>query len=213
MALRILIVDDNRDAADSLATLVELWGHEPQVAYDGHAGLAAACEQHPDCLILDINMPRMDGYTLARLVRQRGPAGAKLVALSANSDPAHVRRAAEAGFDYRLTKPADLNALERMLKMIETIVRLAEKTEELAEKNVAIAERTEQLADRNATLAGETKQLLEEVKDELKGIKEDVKEVKGDVQHIKDEIREVKERAEQDGEEGEGWKGGRAGEQ
>ena len=178
-----------------------------RVACDGHAGLVAACEQHPDCLILDINMPRIDGYTLARLVRQRGPAGAKLVALSANSDPAHVRRTEEAGFDYRLTKPADLNELERMPKMIENVVRLAEKTEVLAERYVAIAERTEQLADRNTTPSGETKQLLEEVKEELKGIKEEVKQVKGDVQDIKDEIREVKERVEQDAEEGEGWKG------
>lgn len=207
VALRILIVDDNRDAADSLATLVGLWGHVPRVAYDGHAGLAAACEEHPDCLILDINMPRMDGYTLARLVRQRGPAGAKLVALSANADPAHGRRAEEAGFDYRLTKPADLNELERMLKMVEHVVRLAEQTEELAGKNVAIAERTERLADRNTTLAGETKQLLEEVKDELKGIKEDVKEIKDELKEVKDEVRDVKERVDQAGEEGEGWKG------
>lgn len=211
--MRILIVDDNRDAADSLATLVELWGHAPRVAYDGHDGLAAACEQYPDCLILDINMPRIDGYTLARLVRQRGLERVKLVALSANSDAAHVRRVEEAGFDYRLTKPADLNELERMLKMVESILRLAEKTEQLAKKNVAITERTEQLADRNAALAGETKQLLEEVKEELKEIKEDVKEVKGDVQNIKDEIREVKEKVEKDGERGESWKDGRLGDQ
>lgn len=191
MPLQILIVDDNRDNADSLAYLFELWGHRSFVAYDGASGLEAACEKRPDCLILDINMPKIDGYTLARLVRERGLTEAKLVALSAYSDISHVRRVEEAGFDYRLTKPAAPDELKGILTMIESILRIAEKTEELAKKNVAVAERTEELAQKNAALAGQTKELLEEVKTELK-------EVKAEVQEIREDIREVKENAEKD---------------
>lgn len=180
--MRILIVDDNRDAADTLATLVELWGHTPSVAYDGEEGLRAALKTLPHCLILDINMPKMDGYTLAQQVRREtGLAGAKLLALSANADPGHARRAEESGFNYRLTKPADLVELERLLKMIDHIVKLAEQTEQLAQRNVAIAERTEALAERAEANAGETNELLKEVKEELKEIKEELREVKDKV--------------------------------
>src|SRR3954452_8917386 len=96
--LRILIVEDHRDAADTLAILLNLWGHEVRVAYDGHAGLQAAREWVPDCLISDISMPGMDGYELARQVRQDEAIGStKLIALSAFSDAEHARKVLEAG--------------------------------------------------------------------------------------------------------------------
>lgn len=199
MALRILIVDDNYDAADTLATLVALWGHTPTVAYDGRAGLQAACEFRPDCLLLDIAMPGYDGYALAALIRQQAELkGAKLVAVSAYSHADHVRRTEEAGFDYRLTKPADPAELKRLLDMIEHILQLAERTEELAERNVAIAERTEAVAEKTEALAGEAKELLKEVKEELKEMKQGMEE-------IKEEIKEVKDRVDKT-DEGEGWK-------
>jgi len=190
--LRVLIVDDNQDHADSLATLAELWGHVPTVAYDGEAGLRLALQGRPDCLILDINMPRLDGYALAERVRREASLErVKLIAVSAYSHPDHVRRIEEIGFDYRLTKPALPGELERLLAVIENILKLAERTEELAQKNVAAAQRTEELVQKNVALAGQTKELLQEVKDGLK-------EVKQDVQEIKEEIREVKSQVDQD---------------
>ena len=192
MPLRVLIVDDNQDHADSLATLAELWGHVPTVAYDGEAGLRLALQGRLDCLILDINMPRLDGYALAERVRREvGLERVKLIAISAYSHPDHVRRTEEIGFDYRLTKPALPGELERLLAMIENILKLAEKTEELAHKNVAAAQRTEELTQKNVALAGQTKELLQEVKQGLK-------EVKQDVQEIRDEIREVKNQVEKE---------------
>jgi CheY-like chemotaxis protein len=202
--LRVLIVDDNEDHADSLAALVELWGHTPAVAYDGEAGLRAARDWRPDCLILDINMPRLDGYALAQEVRREpGLERAKLVAVSAYSHADHARRSDEAGFDYRLVKPAAPGELEGILAMIEQILKLAEKTEELARTNAVAAERTEAVAQKTEALAGETKDLLKEVKAGLD-------EVKQEVQEIKQEVREVKEQVERDRTEGldggEGWK-------
>jgi CheY-like chemotaxis protein len=169
----VVIVDDNRDAADSLAALLELRRYECRVAYDGLAGLKAALDEVPDCLITDINMPGLDGYALAQRVRAE-PAlvGVKLVALSAYSDAAHRKRAAEAGFDYTLVKAGDPTALE-VLKMIEEIKELAAKTRDLAKQNV--------------DLAGETKGLIQEVKEELKEVKQDVQELKQDVKDLKDQ--------------------------
>jgi two-component system OmpR family response regulator len=196
--LHILIVDDNRDAADSLGELVRMLGHQVTVAYDGEAGLRAATRAPPDCLILDIAMPGMDGYTLARKVREAGLTGAKLMAVTAFSDAEHARRADEAGFDYRLVKPADPAEITRALSMIEHIRRLAEHTEDLARRNVSLAERTDAVAARTETLAGEAKELLREVKDELKDVKQDMRE-------IKDELREVKDKVDKQSD-GEDWK-------
>jgi CheY-like chemotaxis protein len=171
--LRVLVVDDNQDAADSLGALLRAWGYDFRVAYDGATGLETARTYHPDCLLLDIAMPRMDGYTLAQRVRQLpGQREAKLVALTAFSDEAHAQRAREAGFDYRLIKPADPIEVERLLHMLDEVIKLASKTEDLAKQNVA--------------LASETKELLKEVKEDIREVKEDVKE-------LKQELREVKE--------------------
>lgn len=170
--MHVLIVEDNRDAADTLAELVRLWGYTATVTYDGLAGYRTACAEKPDCVVLDINMPGLDGYTLARQVRtSAGLERTKLVAMSAFSHPDHVRRVTEVGFDYRLTKPADPSELERILRMIDSIARLAEKTEQLARENVA--------------LANETKGLLHDVK-------ADIQEVKQDVKELKDELRQIK---------------------
>ena len=82
--VHVLVVDDNRDAADSLCMILRLWGYDCKAAYDGAGGLQAACEHRPDYLFIDLAMPEMDGYTLARRVRtQPGLDRAKLVALTA----------------------------------------------------------------------------------------------------------------------------------
>jgi two-component system OmpR family response regulator len=172
--LRVLVVDDNQDAADSLCLLLDLWGYGYRVAYDGASGLDLARTYRPECLLLDIDMPRMDGYTLAQRLRQEpGLEQAKLVALTAYSDRLHTRRAQEAGFDFHLVKPADLSELERILKMLNEVIRLASKTEELAKQNI--------------TLASETRELLQEVKQDIREVKEEVRELKEELRDFKDE--------------------------
>src|SRR4051794_38271769 len=117
--LRVLVIDDNRDQADTLAALTGMWGYEVLTAYDGASALTAARGFRPDMWVIDIGMPRMDGYALARTIRQQpGFDSAKLVALTAWSGETHKRLAREAGFDHYLTKPADPADLQRMLTML-----------------------------------------------------------------------------------------------
>jgi CheY-like chemotaxis protein len=118
----ILVVDDNRDAADSLCMLLRLWGYSCRATYDGKAGLKAASEHRPDCLLLDIAMPGMDGYTLARRVRaQPCLDDARLVALSAFSDETHVHLALEAGFNYRFVKPTDPLDIKKLMDRLSAV--------------------------------------------------------------------------------------------
>ncbi|HVL12947.1 MAG TPA: response regulator [Gemmata sp.] len=177
--LNVLIIDDNQDAADSLAVLLELRSHAVRVAYDGLTGLRAALDLPPDCIISDIHMPGMDGFELARRVRaEPSLARAKLVVLSAYSQPDLAGRAAEAGFDHALTKGSDPAALLEVVGMMEQIKELAEKTQDLAKQNV--------------DLAGQTKDLLEEVKQEVQEVKEEVREVKEEVESLKREVKDLK---------------------
>jgi two-component system, OmpR family, response regulator len=173
-ALRIVIVDDNRDAADSLAFLLGEYDYAVRVAYDGPSGLLLAKESIPDCLISDISMPGLDGYGLARRVRADPTLErVKLVALSAYSDDEHTRRTTEAGFDFQVTKASEPREIMEVLRMIEELKTLATTTHELAKKNVE--------------LAGQTKELLHEVKEEVKEVKQEVKELKKEVKELKKE--------------------------
>jgi signal transduction histidine kinase/CheY-like chemotaxis protein len=114
---RILVVDDNRDAADSLAMLLQMDGHEVHVAYSGKQALEAATSGFlPDVAILDLGLPDIDGYELARRLRhdlkmQR----ATLVALTGWGQDEHKQRAREAGFDHHLTKPVDPDQLTALI--------------------------------------------------------------------------------------------------
>ncbi len=113
---RLLVVDDNRDAADSLAMLLRLQGHEVRVAHDGLAALELAKGYRPEMVFLDIGMPGMDGYEVARrLRRQPGLENVRLAALTGWGQAEDRRRTAEAGFDHHLVKPAEPNALESLL--------------------------------------------------------------------------------------------------
>jgi PAS domain S-box-containing protein len=115
-ALRVLVVDDSRDGAESLALLLRLKGHDVRVAHDGLAALEAAQASPPDLAILDIGMPGMDGYELARRLRQKPGLGKLvLVALTGWGQAEDRRRSQEAGFNQHLTKPADPAALDRLL--------------------------------------------------------------------------------------------------
>ena len=110
-ARRVLVVDDNADAADSLAMLLQVRGDEVRVAYDGEEALFAEQEFKPDILLLDIGMPKLSGYDVARRVRDsRGP-GVLIVAITGWGQEDDRARAREAGFDHHFTKPVDYAAL------------------------------------------------------------------------------------------------------
>ena len=115
---RILVVDDNVDAATSLGTLLESNGHTVRTCFDGASAFAAAAELVPEVAFIDLNMPQPDGIELAQMIR-RQPWGknVRLVALTGMGQPADLARTREAGFDEHLTKPASTGAI---FKSIET---------------------------------------------------------------------------------------------
>src|SRR5262245_1562440 len=112
---RVLVVDDNVDAAQTLAQYLRLTGHRVESALDGEAALRIAEILHPDVAFIDLNMPRMDGTEVARRLRLT-PWGrkARLVALTGMGQQADIDRTREAGFDEHITKPADLQRLSRL---------------------------------------------------------------------------------------------------
>lgn len=114
--LRVLVVDDNHDCADSLSSLVNLWGNDVQTAYDGSAALALTVDRQPEVALLDLSMPKMDGCQLARQLRQqRDFADMLLIAVTGWTDQANQLLCVEAGFDNYLVKPIDLARLKILL--------------------------------------------------------------------------------------------------
>jgi PAS domain S-box-containing protein len=112
---RVLVVDDNRDAADSLGTLLEHLGAEVRVVHDARQALAAFEAYRPGVVLLDLGMPDLDGYQVARAIRARERDGrVPLVALTGWGQEEDRRRVREAGFDHHLVKPADLGALRAL---------------------------------------------------------------------------------------------------
>jgi PAS domain S-box-containing protein len=117
---RILVVDDSEDIAETLARLLELSGHEVTVAHDGPAALAEAEKIAPEVILLDIGMPGMNGYELARRLRQHPrTCGAALAALTGYGQPSDHERTSEAGFDAHFVKPVDVDALTAFLQNTE----------------------------------------------------------------------------------------------
>lgn len=114
---RILVVDDNRDAADSLGLLLEADGAVAEIAYDGHSALTKMEKVRPHAVVLDIGMPGMDGYEVAQAIRQdRRFDGVRLIALTGWGQQADRLRSQNSGLDFHLTKPVDYPALQKMLK-------------------------------------------------------------------------------------------------
>jgi signal transduction histidine kinase len=115
---RILVIEDHRDAAESLRTLLEILGHEVRVAFTGREGVDAALEWRPDVVLSDIGLPELDGYEVARrLRRDPGFGSVLLVALTGYNGDDDRRRSKEAGFDHHLVKPADVRELQRVLTL------------------------------------------------------------------------------------------------
>jgi len=115
-ARRILVVDDNKDAANSLAMILTLEGHQVESVYTAHEALARVPSFKPDVALLDIGLPEMNGYELARRLRDQPEAREiRLVALTGYGQAEDKERAWAAGFDDHLAKPADLRALQRTL--------------------------------------------------------------------------------------------------
>jgi signal transduction histidine kinase len=113
---RVLVVDDNVDSADSMAELLRVWGHEVQAVHNGSEALAAAPGFRPEVALLDIDMPDMSGYELARQLRTRdGLSGTVFVALTGYGQDEDRRRSAEAGFRAHLVKPVDPETLRQLL--------------------------------------------------------------------------------------------------
>jgi signal transduction histidine kinase len=113
---RILVADDNHDAADSLAMILERSGHDVRVVHDGRAALSVAETFRPDTVLLDIGMPELNGYDVARALRQKPwGAGMSLIALTGWGQDSDRQRAIDAGFDRHLTKPIDPDALQVIL--------------------------------------------------------------------------------------------------
>jgi CheY-like chemotaxis protein len=113
---RVLVIEDNPDMADSVRDLLELGGHEAQVAYDGASGVTTAQSFHPDVVICDLGLPGMNGYDVAKALRQGDGASMFLVALTGYTQAEARQRALEAGFNRHLAKPPTYDDLERVMR-------------------------------------------------------------------------------------------------
>jgi CheY-like chemotaxis protein len=111
---RVFIVDDNTDAADSIALLLEMSGHQTKVVYDGEQAVASYAAFAPDVVLLDIGLPGMDGYQVIQTLRAAGFAG-RAIALSGYGQPEDMKKALSSGFDEHLVKPVEIDRLEKAL--------------------------------------------------------------------------------------------------
>jgi signal transduction histidine kinase len=115
-ALRILVADDNRDAAETLSVLLQIMGHEVRSTHDGESAVVAAGSFDPHLVLLDIGMPGLNGYDTCRQIRARaGTALRSTVAITGWGQPQDVQRAREAGFDHHLVKPVEMDALMKVV--------------------------------------------------------------------------------------------------
>ena len=118
--LRILVVEDLHDTADSLAMLLELWGYQPTVVYEGKKAIEAASTLCPDVILLDIDLPDENGYNVARQLRQI-PELAKtlLLAITGYRQESDAQRCRETGIDLHFLKPVDLEIIKKVLISME----------------------------------------------------------------------------------------------
>ncbi len=114
--LRVLVVDDNRDSADTLAMMLRILGHESHTAYDGQDAVDRAASLSPDAVLLDIGMPRLNGYEAAAQIRQQ-PGGDQMLLIAATGwgQDEDRERTSAAGFDSHLVKPINHEELNQLL--------------------------------------------------------------------------------------------------
>lgn len=113
--LDVLVVDDNRDSAEMLQVLLGMLGHTVSIAHTGRSAIESVEASCPHVVLLDIGLPDMSGYEVAREIRSSQPASVRLIALTGWGQDEVAKMAADAGFDQHLTKPADPAILERIL--------------------------------------------------------------------------------------------------
>jgi CheY-like chemotaxis protein len=119
--LRVLVADDNQDAADSLAQLVTAWGHEARAAYDGLTAVEAARKVPPDLALVDLGLPGMDGYQVAlRLREQAGSRNLVLIAVTGYDWKGAEHRSREYGFNLHWVKPVNLEDLRELLAKLKS---------------------------------------------------------------------------------------------
>jgi CheY-like chemotaxis protein len=114
-ARHVLIIEDDRDARELMRLVLELDGHRVSTAADGAGGVREAGAAAPDIVLVDIGLPAMDGYEVARSIRKRLGAAVRIVALTGYGDPEARRRSRDAGFDEHVVKPVDPDELRRLL--------------------------------------------------------------------------------------------------
>jgi len=157
-SLRLLVVDDNHDAADSLGLLLGFHDFNVQVAYDGAAALSAALAVAPDVMLVDLGMPRMDGFRLAELVRrEESLQKTLLVAVTGYGGGAIEEAVRVAGFDHYLLKPVDLEHLLNLLRSARSLLRahteeqrnLVDELAEMARRQSEIAAAAEEYVRKN----------------------------------------------------------------
>jgi DNA-binding response OmpR family regulator len=133
--LRVLIVDDNRDLAYMMSVLIEKCGHDVRVTYDGPTALEMAAAFHPDVLFVDIALPKMDGFCVAREVRRSSVVSESLlIAVTGYGDQAHHSLGMKAGFDHYVVKPVAFRTLSELLLLARNrLVRSNEGQDEARE--------------------------------------------------------------------------------
>jgi len=121
--LRVLVVEDNPDAAESMSLLLTMAGHDVEVALNGEVAVAAMLANHPDVVLLDIGLPGMDGWQVARQLQGQEMAKRPLlVAVSGRDSEEAMRRSRDAGIDLHLVKPVDPDHLQQLLHRFERII-------------------------------------------------------------------------------------------
>jgi CheY-like chemotaxis protein len=133
--LRVLIVDDNRDLAYMMSGLIQKCGHEVQIAYDGPTALELSAEFHPDVAFVDIALPKMDGFCLARELRVPGVLNdSLLIAVTGFADERHRALGMKAGFDHYIAKPVAFRTLAEILLVARNrLVRSVKERDEARE--------------------------------------------------------------------------------
>ncbi len=112
---RILIVDDNKDLASSLARLLRHLGHEVEVVHDGRKGIELARSYRPQVVLLDIGLPNVDGYQVARTLRDEGFRDTIIIAISGYGQEEDRKKSREAGMNHHLTKPVDVKTITNLI--------------------------------------------------------------------------------------------------